>query len=119
MLSWNFYFRRNKKYIPTFPDTKKIQTMDCSILFCFRKTITKYRSHSNNSIDYCPSSILLGNRFHIFHPLTKVVQRQSSLREKVCSILLYLLTYFPTEKGMGKKNKESQKRIRDFFVACM
>ena len=33
MLSWNFYFRRNKKYIPTFPDTKKIQTMDCSILF--------------------------------------------------------------------------------------
>ena len=94
--------------------------MDCSILFCFRKTITKYRSHSYNSIDYCPSSIhtLLGNRFHIFHPLTKVVQRQSSLREKVCSILLYLLTYFPTSVSR-KKERGEPKRIRDFFVACM
>ena len=60
---------------------------------------------------------LLGNRFHIFHPLTKVVQRQSSLREKVCSILLlYLLTYFPTEKGMRKKNEESQEEFVTFLL---
>ena len=64
MLSRNFYFRRSKKYIPTFPDTKKIQTMDT---FCFRKAITKYRSQSYNSIDYCPSSILsLGIDFTYF-----------------------------------------------------
>ena len=82
--------------------------------FCFRKAITKYRSHSYNSIDYCPSSILLGNRFHIFHPLTKVVQRQSSLREKVCSILLYLLTFL--RRFHGKKNEESQKEFVTFLL---
>ena len=88
----------------------QIHIMDTSTLFA---TVRPLQSRSDSySIDYCPSSILLGNRFHIFHPL-KWYNVRVPLGKKC------VLFFFPTEKNEKKKERGRRAECQEEFVTFL